>query len=203
MRRSQTLAPDYFEQMYRDAPDPWRFETSAYERAKYDATIAALGRRAYAHGLEVGCSIGVLTERLAGQCADLLALDVSETALAAARVRCQGRTNVRFEDCAVPAQHPSATGFDLIILSEVVYYWDPDDCAAAARWLGSALEKGGDMLLVHWTGETDYPQSADDAVASFRAGLSVDMTVITEVRTSDYRLDLWRRSAGQGCATAA
>ena len=193
MRRSQTLAPDYFEQMYREAPDPWRFETSDYERAKYDATIAALGSRRYARGLEVGCSIGVLTERLAGHCTDLLALDVSPTALAAARLRCQGRPNVRFEECTVPASHPSATDFDLIVLSEVVYYWDGKDCAAAARLLGSTLEAGGDLLLVHWTGETDYPQSADDAVATFRAGLPIDIEPVQELRTAEYRLDLWRR----------
>lgn len=193
MRRSQTLAPDYFEQMYRDAPDPWRFETSDYERAKYDATLAALGPRAYPRGLEVGCSIGVLTERLADRCADLLALDVSPTALAKARLRCAGRPNVRFEECAVPESLPSSTGFELIVLSEVVYYWDRSDGAAAARWLGSALAVGGDMLLVHWTGETDYPQSADDAVATFRAALPVGMTAVQEVRTADYRLDLWRR----------
>ena len=42
-------------------PDPWEFETSEYEAAKYDATIAALEGRRYATGLEIGCSIGVLT----------------------------------------------------------------------------------------------------------------------------------------------
>ena len=179
--------------MYRDAPDPWRFETSDYERAKYDATIAALDTRAYRRGLEVGCSIGVLTERLADRCADLLALDVSETALAAARRRCFERATVRFELCAVPASRPSATGFDLIVLSEVVYYWDRGDCTAAAAILGASLQPGGDVLLVHWTGETDYPQSADEAVATFRAGLPFGIEAVRELRTDAYRLDLWRR----------
>ena len=50
---------DYFEGIYADGPDPWGFETSEYERRKYDLTLAALPRRRYARALEPGCSIGV------------------------------------------------------------------------------------------------------------------------------------------------
>ena len=64
---------DRFEGMYADRPDPWGFETSAYEQAKYDATIAALGPAATPRALEIGCSIGVLSERLAARCDALLA----------------------------------------------------------------------------------------------------------------------------------
>ena len=40
MKRS--LEPAYFEALYAADPDPWRFATSAYEREKYTATLAAL-----------------------------------------------------------------------------------------------------------------------------------------------------------------
>ena len=59
---------DYFEGIYADGPDPWGFETSEYERRKYDLTLAALPRRRYARALEPGCSIGVLTADLARRC---------------------------------------------------------------------------------------------------------------------------------------
>ena len=52
----------YFEALYAADEDPWDFTTSAYERAKYDRTVAALGDRRFARGLEVGCSIGVEAE---------------------------------------------------------------------------------------------------------------------------------------------
>ena len=49
-----------FDRLYAERPDPWDFETSAYEHAKYDATLAALDDRRYATGLEVGCSMTVV-----------------------------------------------------------------------------------------------------------------------------------------------
>ena len=76
------IRPEFFERLYAAEPDPWGFETSAYERAKYDATIAALPPGPISTALEVGCSIGVLTERLARRCDRLLAVDVSEAARA-------------------------------------------------------------------------------------------------------------------------
>ena len=59
------LTAGYFDELYAGDPDPWGFETSAYEQAKYAATIDALEGRRYATALEIGCSIGVLTARLA------------------------------------------------------------------------------------------------------------------------------------------
>ena len=38
----QSLTPAYFEALYADDADPWRFTTSDYERRKYAATLVAL-----------------------------------------------------------------------------------------------------------------------------------------------------------------
>ena len=93
---SPRLRAAYFEELYARDPDPWDFATSEYEAAKYDATIAALAPR-YASALEVGCSIGVLTARLAERCERLLAIDVAEGALAHARERAPRATFERRE----------------------------------------------------------------------------------------------------------
>ncbi|MGL6044624.1 MAG: SAM-dependent methyltransferase, partial [Sandaracinobacteroides sp.] len=63
-----SLPPAYFDALYRDDPDPWRFATSGYEAGKYAATMDALPRGRYGSALEVGCSIGVLTAELARRC---------------------------------------------------------------------------------------------------------------------------------------
>jgi cyclopropane fatty-acyl-phospholipid synthase-like methyltransferase len=65
IRRRHSIDADYFEGLYRAEDDPWGFATSAYEHAKYDATLAALGTERSHRALEVGCAIGVLTARLA------------------------------------------------------------------------------------------------------------------------------------------
>ena len=82
-----SLPPDYFERMFAADADPWRFDISDYEAAKYDHTLSVLQGRRFARGFEVGCANGSLTRRLAGACDRLLAVDVSPTALAAARRR--------------------------------------------------------------------------------------------------------------------
>ena len=190
MRRTQSIAPDYFEKLYADHGDPWGFETSAYEAAKYDHTLAALPRPRYRRALEIGCANGVLTGRLANRCDDLLGVDVSDTALAAARARCADRPHVRFEKRQLPGDAPAGP-FDLILLSEVVYYWDRDDVARAGAWLRTAAASGGDLLLVHWTGETDYPLSGDEAVVALAEAVGRFDTLAAE-RRDQYRLDLWR-----------
>lgn len=191
MRRDRSIEPAYFEALYKEKGDPWGFETSAYEAAKYDATLAALPAERFASVLEVGCANGVLTARLGARCDALLAVDVSETALAAARARCADQPHIRLERLRLPNDAPSGC-FDLVLLSEVVYYWDSADIALLAAYLRGALASGGHLLLVHWTGETDYPKSGDDAVAELYAALGEDVTVVRTDGYAAYRLDLWR-----------
>lgn len=195
MRTPSSLPPAYFEEMFAGTADPWGFETSPYEHAKYDRTVAALGGRRYRNALEIGCANGVLTQRLAGHCDALLALDVSQTALAAAANRCAALGAVRFERMSFPKETPDRMTFDLIVLSEVAYYWDDADLALASRRLLDLLAPGGDLILVHWTGETDYPQTGDGAVEALRRGMAGALTEIRHGREPKYRLDLWRRQS--------
>ena len=67
-----SLPPEYFRRIYERNADPWQFETSGYEAGKYKETMASLPRERYERGVEIGCSIGVLTEQLAGRCEELL-----------------------------------------------------------------------------------------------------------------------------------
>jgi SAM-dependent methyltransferase len=192
MRRDRSIDSDWFETLYREKGDPWSFETSPYERAKYDHTLASLPQERFGSVLEVGCANGVLTERLAPYCDRLLAVDVSATALAIAARRCAALPQVSFEQRRMPAEAPAGP-FDLVLLSEVIYYWDSVDLTRLAEWVQQAVRSRGHLLLVHWIGETDYPKSGDDAVTELRAALGEAIEVVCEERRDEYRLDLWRR----------
>ena len=96
----QTLTEEYFADVYAANDDPWNFETSDYEAEKYAATLNALPRENYANAFEIGCSIGVLTEKLAAKCARLSAVDVSEKALEKAKARCRNLSNINFHSIA-------------------------------------------------------------------------------------------------------
>jgi predicted TPR repeat methyltransferase len=185
---------EYFESMFRGTADPWDLETSSYEQAKYEDSIAALSGRRYAQAFEIGCAKGVLTTKLAEHCAALLSIDVSETALASARQRTAFRDSVTFLRMAFPGEAPQDR-VDLVVLSEVAYYWDDADLERTTDWLLTHLVCGGDLLLVHFTGDTDYPQSGDEAVNKLLALLGKTITVVAAHRRPRYRLDLWRRAS--------
>ncbi len=186
----EPLTATFFERLYERTDDPWSFATSPYENAKYDATLAHLGTH-YAHAFEIGCSIGVLTERLAARCDDLLAVDVSDRALAQARVRCAEIARVRFDRLDVPAEFPDER-FDLIVLSEVGYYWSDERFALARERIAAALIPGGDLLLVHYLPRADGHMRDGDAVHEAFVQ-DARFSRVRGERTERYRLDLLRR----------
>jgi SAM-dependent methyltransferase len=189
----KSLAPEYFDDVYNAADDPWNFTSSEYEAAKYAATIAALPDKNYQSALEIGCSIGVLTEKLAALCQSLLAIDVNEKALNQARSQCANLPNVRFRKMVIPDEFPDEN-FDLIIVSEVGYYLSAADWKRAGAQIISRLDLSGVVVMVHWTHfVADYPQTGDAVHDSF-ADLSAEkLKHLDAKRTDDYRLDVWRK----------
>jgi SAM-dependent methyltransferase len=188
-RRSSSIEPGYFDALYAADPDPWRFTTSDYEREKYGESLAALPKPFYEDALEVGCSIGIFTQSLARRCGNLLAVDVADQALAQARQNCPA-PNVIFEKRRVPQDWPQRS-FDLIVLSEVLYYLDTVALSRVARQVFDSLRPGGNALLVHYLGETDYPLSGDDAAEHFLHEAGLEPTL--QLRRDLYRLDALKK----------
>lgn len=186
--------PETFDRIYADSGDPWNFHTSTYEREKYAATLAALPAQRFAAGFEIGCSIGVLTRQLALRCDTLLAVDVAQAALDAARRNCAGLAQVWIGRLHVPGEWPDQR-FDLIVLSEVLYFLSPADVARTAERTAASLSPGGVALLVNWTGPTDSPCTGDEAAGLFMVASVAALTPALQQRRPRYRLDLLRRGS--------
>jgi cyclopropane fatty-acyl-phospholipid synthase-like methyltransferase len=183
----ESRAARFFDELYAANPDPWGFETSDYEREKYDATLALLGNERFVSAFEVGCSIGVLTERLAEQCGKLLAVDLAGAALAQAQIRCATLAHVRFDLLRVPAEWPDEK-FDLIVLSEVLYFLSPADVRSVAARVRETLRPDGRVLLVNFLGEIQEACGGDEAAEIFIA--AAEMPVVRGMRAEKYRIDL-------------
>jgi predicted TPR repeat methyltransferase len=185
------LDREYFENLYAESPDPWDFETSPYEHKKYVRTLSVLAhrQRRYRRALEVGSSIGVFTAMLAPLGDELLAVDVSERAVAAAKERLKSFPHVRVERLTLPEETPEGP-FDLVVASEVLYYLPKDDMLAALWRFESVLAPGGALLAVHWRKETrTYPLQGDEVhELLFTHTRLANTTTIIE---PEYRLDLF------------
>lgn len=188
-----SLKAEYFDDIFGGDDDPWDLASSDYEAAKFAHTHHVLADRRYAHALEIGCAHGVLTGHLAPLCDSLLAIDISTRALAMAQERVGGRPGVTLAHMAFPNEAPDAEIFDLVVLSEVAYYWGRIELDRASAWLVNHVDSGGRIILVHYTGETDYPHSGNDAVESLWSGLGQNFDVELADRQDKYRLDLWKR----------
>ncbi len=185
------LGRDYFDALYERSADPWRFTTSAYERAKYARTLAVLGDRRFVRALEVGCSIGVFTAQLAQRCDELVAIDISEAAVRAARWRTADRPGVRVEQRSLPEEIPRGP-FELVVCSEVLYYLSAPLVGDALDALADRMSAGALLLAVHWTEPTrTYPLAGAEVHRLLRAHPLLEPCLGESHR--HYRLDLLER----------
>jgi LmbE family N-acetylglucosaminyl deacetylase/2-polyprenyl-3-methyl-5-hydroxy-6-metoxy-1,4-benzoquinol methylase len=147
--RNAADAERIFDEVHGGNEDPWEYATSWYERRKRALTLAALPREKYDSGLEVGCSIGTLSEELAARCGEFLGVDASGAALARARKRLAARPSARTQHLTVPRDWPEGT-FDLVVMSEMGYYLSPAELGALFTKVAEATSPGGTLVLCHW-----------------------------------------------------
>ncbi len=181
-----------FDRLYAERPDPWDLAGSPYESEKYAATVAALEGRTFRRGLEIGCAIGILTRRLAASCGALLGVDFAEAALAQARRNCADLGHVWFRRGQIPREFPDGE-YDLIVVSEVLYFLDHADIEATAARVCAGLAADGVVVLVNYLGPTDSPTTGDAAADIFIAACAPALTPSLQSRTEGYRLDRLQR----------
>ncbi|NJM59343.1 MAG: methyltransferase domain-containing protein [Oscillatoriales cyanobacterium RU_3_3] len=145
----ESVPSSFFDETYRNNPDPWKYRSSFYETSKFRTTIRCLPKVRFKNAFEIGCAIGVLTQKLASKCDRLLSVDYSEVGLEEARKRCHNLPQVRFEQMQIP-QHFPTENFDFILFSEVGYYLTMDNFLITKQKIIERLLPGGYLLMVHF-----------------------------------------------------
>jgi SAM-dependent methyltransferase len=187
-----TLDLGYFRDCYAASADPWGLADRWYEARKYALSLALLPRERYGTAFEPGCSIGVLTAKLAPRCDRLLACDAVPEAVAAARTRTAGLPGVRVERRVIPSRWPPGS-FDLIVLSELLYYFDDADLDQVLRLGIGALRPDGHLLAVHWRHPApDHPRGGDEVhqVLAAHTGLAR----LEHYRDQDFTAEVYTRA---------
>ncbi len=175
------LPDHYFTDMYAEASDPWGLAERWYEQRKYAITVAMLPQPRYRHAFEPGCSVGVLTERLAGRCDRVTATDVAQRALDAAGVRLDHgdlTDRVTLRRMSIDSDWP-LEDFDLVVLSEVAYYLSAATLRQVLDREIGRLAAGATVVASHWRHRVvDYPLTGDEANALIAGTRDLSRTAI-------------------------
>lgn len=144
----------HFEALHAAGDEPWSFSERAVEMLRHERVatlVRSLGPRRV---LDLGCSLGQMTARLATLPAELYAMDLSPTAVRRARQRFRERERslvslpgfVSGSTIQLPFR---ARAFDVILASDGLYSWELDhvDRAAALQQIHHALAPGGHAVL--------------------------------------------------------
>jgi len=144
------------ERVFRRKRDPYGYLSHDHEIKKQSTILSLIAGREYKTALEIGCAEGAFTRRLAPYCDHVFAVDLSKTAIDRARENLKGIENVslvfsNIRHCRL------ATKWDLIVISEVLYYLSKGrflqkEFDLFLSHLGEILKPGGRMVVVHGFG---------------------------------------------------
>ena len=144
-----------FEEAYTRSSDPWASAAPRYryQSLKYDQIIALLPPGRFRRTLDLGCGLGLLSQRLVRRSDRVLGLDVAAAAVAHARNRAAGIPNLTFEQADILDLPPGLDAqFELVVVADTLYYIDPlgDDLLKklSAR-LARLLAPGGVLVLAN------------------------------------------------------
>ncbi|MBR7829114.1 methyltransferase domain-containing protein [Actinospica sp. MGRD01-02] len=191
MMNRPSVPGTYFAEMYRGRADPWHLAERWYEQRKYALTMASLPVRRYRRAFEPGCSVGVLSALLAERCDRLLSWDRRPEAVAVAAKRLASFDGAEAVHGVVPEQWPDGE-FDLIVFSELLYYFDAEDRAWLLSEAVRSLAEGGHVVAVHWRHHVpEHAADAETVHADVRA--QPGLTPLARHEEDDFLLDVMGR----------
>ncbi len=153
---------DQLKHLYDATDDPWLFRTSSYEQTRFSMTVASLEGRHYAQVLEIGCGNGELARHLCSCTDRYVGVDASSIALHAAR---QAVPNAEFVERFLPCDLPQGQ-FELIILSEVLYFLDKTGLDALSKQIRHRWPSA-QLLCVNYLGPSGNELQGEEAFVHF------------------------------------
>ena len=170
--------------LYAQTGDPWDFRSSGYEQARFDATRAALARDSYRAILELGCGNGELARRLSPLAGRYVGLDAVDRAVTEARAAVP---RGEFHRAWLPGPLPAGR-FDLIVVSEVLYFLDRAGITALADQIACTWP-GAEILSVNYLGPSGNTLQGGEAADIFARCLAPRFAVTLRRATRHYRID--------------
>jgi SAM-dependent methyltransferase len=183
------IAAGYFDALYKESADPWALSSRWYETRKRAVIMACLPAKHFRRVFEPGCAGGELTLQLAPRANELLATDLHERAVEQARARLIAYPHVTVQEGKLPHNWPRGS-FDLIVLSELGYYFEAKEWASVIQHAVDSLSDDGVIVACHWRHDFDVRCQSTVAV---HAAIHMRPELLLQVDhvESDFLLQVW------------
>ena len=190
----------YLNSLYAASSDPWQLSDGWYERRKRDLVLASLLRAHYTTAFEPGCSTGELTVRLADRVDTLLAADYHAEAVRTARRRTANLAQVEVRQLLLPEQWPMEQEFDLIVLSEIGYFFRPEAWSRLCQLTANSTGPDSTVIACHWRHDFPERRLATSVLHELLAEALV-RPCRTHLLDEDFLIDVWGGSGGSIAST--
>lgn len=155
------MRPGFF-QHYFDEGDPFGFDIHPEEQIKFARTLEVCGDGQLGRVLELGCAVGTFTEVLAPRASEVLAVDVSQSAVDQVLDRMREHPHVRAVAMNLPEEYPDET-FDVVVASDVLYYLPVEVLRWCVERIEASIADGGAFVAVHYVPRMGSVLDGDEA----------------------------------------
>lgn len=146
--------------------DPWGLSFRGTEQYRYELIIEIIKKHVLNENktqnpfkaLDIGCATGEFTTRLYELTKNLVAIDISKTAIEKAKAKCD---HIDFRVGSLPKSSLEKNAFDLITCLEVLYYMDEDTQRNFLFEMNSLLRIDGIGFLTSVIGGKPYFKSKE------------------------------------------
>lgn len=139
-----------------ESGDPWASADARYlyQRRKYDVLASLLPQRRFAHALDLGCGLGLMSRRLAAVADQVTGIDISARGVAHAAAASAHLPHVTYRQGDALNLDPALEGqFDLLVIADTLYYLPPPVTDATLKQVALSaarlLQSGGVCLLAN------------------------------------------------------
>lgn len=174
----------HLDALYACSEDPWEFDSNRYEIGRLDAIEDTVRQFDYAAILELGCGNGALARRLVCLTRRYVGVDAVARAIEIARRRVP---TASFVQAYLPSTFPVGR-FDLVVLSEILYFLD----AAGLRALAYEIRRStpdAELLCVNYLGASGHSYNGPAAFRMFCRFLGERYRVASVYPGPGYRID--------------
>ena len=148
VRFGRTFPPFYFNKLFAQGADPWRYEGDSISERRKSLLLGLLPAAPVNHILEIGCASGWMTKDLSLRAKRVTAVDCSSVALSLAKERCEACSNIEFAGLDLLTDSIEGN-FDFVVCAGVLNFFPRTTQKAICDKIVDSMQPGGRLLLEH------------------------------------------------------